>query len=131
MDEIFEKEDRVDGWVLYILKDRDMRARVRHLNPAAEMGLHSTEGWEEFIHIIGGSGEVFTRPPRNRGQWKPVERGWSFYLHKNTEHCLKASEDGMTYLAVVVRDGFCWRDEKRTTLGDVLKNLKSYIKERI
>ena len=95
------------------------------------MGLHSTEGWEEFIHIIGGSGEVFTKPPLSRGQWKSVERGWTFYLHKNTEHCLKASEDGMTYLAVVVRDGFRWRDEKRTTLGDILKDLKSYIKERI
>jgi hypothetical protein len=54
MGEIFEKEDRVHGWVLYVLKDRDIRARVRHLNPVAEMGFHSTEGWEEFIHIIGG-----------------------------------------------------------------------------
>ena len=121
MGEIFEKEDRVDGWVLYILKDRDMRARVRHLNPAAEMGLHSTEGWEEFIHIIGGSGEVFTRPPRNRGQWKSVERGCTFYLHNNTEHHLRASEDGMTYLTVVVRGRFRWYDEKKKTLRDTLK----------
>jgi quercetin dioxygenase-like cupin family protein len=110
--ERFKPEVKEDGWALNVLRKPNMGARVRFLKPGSEMGLHSTEGWEEFLHILDGTGRVYVKRPDRGGQWISAEPGCSIYLHKNTFHRLKAGENGMAYMAVARMDGFRWHDVK-------------------
>jgi oxalate decarboxylase/phosphoglucose isomerase-like protein (cupin superfamily) len=112
-DQRFTPEPRDNGWALYIMQKPHFGAKFRFLKPGSEMHLHSTQDWEEIIHILSGEADIYTRPQNGEGQWVKAVAGHSFFLHTNTLHRLRVtSPRGMAYLSIAIQGGFQWHDVK-------------------
>jgi len=111
--ERFTPEPRDNGWVLYVLQNPNFGAKFRYLKQGEEMHLHSTQDFEEIIHILGGSADIYVKPQDGEGEWIKAEPGFSIFLHNNTLHRLKVSSPrGMAYLSVAIQGEFNWHDVK-------------------